>query len=835
MNRQWIFKDVRVSFPGEDVLRVERKYRGSFCDADTFFIPDRAELGTGGRAFGSDGNRLRFGEYELFLPEDGTLSGFRLEKNGKQIYRYKPFKNSGELPPPQATPEVFALSDCPRIFVPEGGYSADRKGEFCIQEDAEDLYLLFCDKDPKKLRRLYTALTGRCELVRLSTFGGWNSKYYAYHEEEAKQLIDDYERYGVPLDNMVIDTDWRLAESGSGYEINEKLFPDMKRFLDYAHSKNVEIMFNDHPEPLNGAHVFEPSEIAYREKNLQSLMELGLDTWWYDRNWHTHLISPTENVQWETFGLYLFHDITKNYYRKQSGNNRIYRRPVVMGNVVDISNGDYNGIGDSASHRYAIQWTGDIASMSCTLAQEVENLVRCSENCIPYMNSDCGGHTGNPDKAQFIRWMQYGTLSPVFRPHCTNSVLRYREPWLYDRETLDIVREYNHLRYRLLPYLYACAFEAYRTGEAMFRSLALDYPDDENAVRKDEYLFGNNLLVAPICGVVPELLAESDYTAPVNVTFYNGIEAEGEPIATAVWKKVYMNLRHESPAAGVPVYHFSAKIVTKIKLDKPMCLYVKNDDGATVYIDGKCVFEDHNMHSAALNHLTVLTPNVEHSVEIKYFQGGGEAFLGLCKAEIADEDEKEFYLPAGKWMDVFDGTVYSGRRMVKKRYGLRSMPLFVRLGALLPLAEQAKNTKEQSWEKLVYDFYPDKESTESGYLYEDDGETTAYKTGAFSESDFSAEYLPDENAFSVRFSAADGFFTGTRAVTQRRVTLKYHLLKGAENVARICVNGKETAFERHGKADVFPFGTGPSPDGATLSVNFVMDTAKDYEVKIYLK
>ena len=214
--------------------------------------------------------------------------------------------------------------------------------------------------------------------------------------------------------------------------------------------------------------MFEPGEIAYREKNLQSIMDLGMDTWWYDRNWHTHLISPAKAVQWESFGLYLFHDITKNFYCGKAGNKEIHRRPVVMGNVVDISNGDYIAIGDSASHRYAIQWTGDIASESCTLAQEVKNLVLCSENCIPYMNSDCGGHTGNPDKEQFIRWMQYGTLSPVFRPHCTKDVLRFREPWLYDEETLDIVREYNRLRYRLLPYLYARAYETYRTGETMF-------------------------------------------------------------------------------------------------------------------------------------------------------------------------------------------------------------------------------------------------------------------------------------------------------------------------------------------------------------------------------
>ena len=119
-----------------------------------------------------------------------------------------------------------------------------------------------------------------------------------------------------------------------------------------------------------------------------------------------------------------------------------------MGNIVNIFNGTYSGITDSASHRYSIQWTGDIDSLPNFLAQEIDSLIKCGDNAIPYMNSDCGGHLGNPDKELFIRWMQYGALSPVFRPHCTNSVERTREPWVYDEETLNIVREYNNLRYR---------------------------------------------------------------------------------------------------------------------------------------------------------------------------------------------------------------------------------------------------------------------------------------------------------------------------------------------------------------------------------------------------
>ena len=72
------------------------------------------------------------------------------------------------------------------------------------------------------------------------------------------------------------------------------------------------------------------------------------------------------------------------------------------------------------------------------LANEVKTLIRASDNGIIYVNADCGGHIGDPDKETYLRWIQFGVFSPVFRPHCTNNVKKFREPWLYDKETLDI-------------------------------------------------------------------------------------------------------------------------------------------------------------------------------------------------------------------------------------------------------------------------------------------------------------------------------------------------------------------------------------------------------------
>lgn len=779
-----------------------------------------------------------FGEYGLYLPENATsLKGVRLEKNGKKVYTYKKLANSGELPPLDKTPEVFALSDTPRILIPEGGYSALRKGEYTVDEDVEDIYLLLCNGDAKKLRKLYVELTGKSELVRLSALGGWNSKYYAYSEEEAKQLILDYEAHNIPLDVMVIDTDWRSCENGWGYDINAKLFPDMKRFLDFAHSHGVEIMFNDHPEPVNGAKVFAPEEIEYREKNLQSLMEKGLDIWWYDRNWMTRLETPSPNVRWETLGLYLFEDITRHHWQKKVGDQDIYRRPVIMGNVVNINNGAYDQITDSASHRYSIQWTGDIASDYKSLAQEIENLLAGGNNCIAYINSDCGGHIGDPTKEQFIRWMQFGTLSPVFRPHCTMNLARNREPWVFDKETEDIVRDFNNLRYRLLPVIYKNAYENYATGEPIFKSLGWEFPNDKKAAaRSDEYMLGNDLLFAPVTGVKIEPLRYDEYTETVKATFFQGRELQGTPIARAEYRPLYIDSNGTAPLEGVPPFNYSARFETTLQVGAEKQLFLKSDDGATVWLDGKKVLEDKTTHGALLQPLGMLSENVPHKVKIEYFQADGAAFCSLYTTENLYSDlYKEVYLPAGKWLDSFEGKIYEGGKTVAREYTLHETPLFIRMGALISLAHEARNTKEQKWNKLVYDFYPCKEANDAGYLYEDDTETTAYKLGQFRKSAYKAGYCRECNAYVVNLFKAEGTFAGDKCYNDREITFKVHLLD-KEQIKRVTVNGEEVAFKTATKnASAFPLNTGETaPECDTLLVTVKTQVEKDYEIKFYL-
>ena len=484
-----------------------------------------------------------------------------------------------------------------------------------------------------------------------------------------------------------------------------------------------------------------------------------------------------------------------------------------------------------------MQWTGDILSDADSLSQEVATLIRAGNDGIAYCNADCGGHIGNPDKELFIRWMQFGTLSPVFRPHCTKIVERTREPWAYDSETLDIVREYNNLRYRLLPVIYKNAYNNYETGEPVFKSLGWEYPADKHALRCDNaYMLGNNILIRPVAGITPYAVEKKNFVEPVKAVYYNGTKLEGEPIATAEYGNLNILLNHTSPEKGVPVYNFSARFETVVEFSEPVQLYVRSDDGSTVWIDGEKVLEDKTLHSAMNFPLKVIESGKPHKVEIEYFQAGGEAAIGLYYSEVKTGEETEVYLPAGKWLDAFSGKIYSGGKTIKRVYCINEAPLFVRLGALLPLAYAAANTGKQKWDRLVYDFYPDKNTSDKGYLYEDDTATTAYKKGKFRKSAFDAGYDAAKNAYVIKLHASEGVFEGEKYFETREIAVKYHLLKGAEDVKKITVNGENYGFATTPKdAGAFPLNTDAvSPDGKVVLTKFKADLNKEYEVIFYL-
>ena len=120
---------------------------------------------------------------------------------------------------------------------------------------------------------------------------------------------------------------------------------------------------------------------------------------------------------------------------------------------------------------------------------------------IPYWGSDIGGYSEFSDREVFARWIEVGALSPIMRVHGKGT----HAPWdmptkpRVDREVIDIYRRYVELHDLLGDELTRLATAAHRTGAPIARPLVFNYPSDPKvADRWDEWLIGNDLLVAPV-------------------------------------------------------------------------------------------------------------------------------------------------------------------------------------------------------------------------------------------------------------------------------------------------------------------------------------------------
>jgi len=121
---------------------------------------------------------------------------------------------------------------------------------------------------------------------------------------------------------------------------------------------------------------------------------------------------------------------------------------------------------------------------------------------FPFYGADTGGYidvNGDPDKELFSRWMEQTALSSVMQVGNGESTV----PWElggddgYDEEMLGWYREYSRLHLRLFPYEWTCVEAIEETGRPIQRPFGLAYPETGKHPW-DEYLFGDDLLVAPV-------------------------------------------------------------------------------------------------------------------------------------------------------------------------------------------------------------------------------------------------------------------------------------------------------------------------------------------------
>lgn len=826
--------NVRVQLLSDSLVRLELKGPEGFENRKTFHIVNRDwpdakfEVTTNGSIV-----EIQTANYTVDVPENATsLDGVQAKSaDGQTLYQYDGvLNNSVWLPGPSDRPQVWSFADTPRIIPPKWGLTPAPPGNtdhpqtsgWDVNNDAPDVYVFVPRGNYFQLRADFLKLTGPSEMPPLFVFGAFDSRWHDYSEATGLQQIDDYRARQIPLDVLVVDTGWRMGAS-IGYQPNTNLFPNMARFLKEAHAKHVHVMFNDHPEP-QASTALDPKELNYRWDGLTGLLNEGLDFWWFDRNWMVALKTPAPNLKKEVWGMRLYHDITQR--------DRPHSRPLIMANVDGIDNGIRNRPMDVASHRFSIQWTGDIRPGYDYLRRGVENAVHAGVcSLFPYMSEDLGGHVADPTPEGYIRWIEYGVLSPVYRPHCTYN--HERMPWAFGPEAETVARRFLDMRYRLLPVFYAAAHENYETGEPLLRRLDLYYPQYREAARDDEYLLGKDILVAPVLTGLQQPVSQSwlktpDGDAGLRAEYFANDSLSGSPALTRVDKNVNFVWSGASPARQIPREHFSARWTGTIEvpdnITNDVILSTVEDDGVRVWVDGKLVIDAWGPHdSTASNSSLPLRAGAPHQLRIEYQQLGGNAVLQFIaniqgNASVA----RELWIPPGNWINAWNGETTAGPLMATNMTPLDQEPIYIRSGAILPLAPEMQYTSQKPWDPVTLDAYPAGE-TASATLYEDDTLTAAYKRGQFRNTIITAAADDDTQTVTVKIGSAQGHFKG--ALTKREWALRIHPPAAWPQdltPAEVAINGRRSELPVRKlvrEESAMPFGDAiGAPDGEIYEV-----------------
>ena len=387
----------------------------------------------------------------------------------------------------------------------------DDEGKLTPAEDAGiDLYLFAYGHDYKSALRDFYHLSGPVPPVPRYALGNWWSRYYCYTEQSYKALIERFAAERVPLSVAVIDMNWHVTDidpkygaGWTGYTWNPEMFPDPEAMLRWLHDRRLRVTLNDHPadgiracedlypamaremgiDPSSGIPVdfdagSEKLLSAWEKVVLDSFERTGVDFWWID--WQQRGGSSVPGVD----PLFVLNH-TRWLYANRRGE-------------VGMTFSRYGGPG---SHRYPVGFSGDTCITWDSLAFQPYFTATAANIGYGWWSHDIGGHMlGIRDEELAVRWLQFGVFSPIMRLHASMSEFLRKEPWSFSLEPCAVMERFMRLRHRLVPWLYTQALVAARKGGAILYPVYYDYDPgwDLLEIQYNEYLFGGDMLVAPI-------------------------------------------------------------------------------------------------------------------------------------------------------------------------------------------------------------------------------------------------------------------------------------------------------------------------------------------------
>lgn len=421
-----------------------------------------------------------------------------------------------------------------------------------------------------------------------------DSRYFPYGEESYSQIIiDNYTKHGLPLSVGVLDVPWhninyaisdlgpdkagtappgRGCNGWDGFTFNRTLFPKPQRFFDKVHSEGIKMILSVHMQngidhcqeqypAMAAAMGYSPERIA-----ANWTINCTMDNASYVENFFKYIVNAapvkgTGDYWWLDYpgGASEVSGWTQQEAASLQWSNRMFaehkrgmgERPVILAR--------YGGLGQQ---RDGLGFSGDTFQSYGTLEFQATMTPTSSNVLFGWWSHDIGGnHDGgysgyepkpgvipklypgdeNPDNStgseMLLRWLQFGTFSPILRTHCSPTCDRY--VWTFYRH-FDSMRATMRLRDALVPYIYTAGLSAYRTGVSLLRPMYYGFPSNDEAYdHPSQYMFGDSILVSPVVSSSDNATGLANKTVWLPKVNGNGDETAwldfvtGAPVSTA--------------------------------------------------------------------------------------------------------------------------------------------------------------------------------------------------------------------------------------------------------------------------------------------------------------
>jgi len=391
---------------------------------------------------------------------------------------------------------------------------------FCVQGE-ELRYHLIYGETPADILEVYTGLTGRPALPPAWSFGLWLSTSFKpkYNEEITSKLIDGMIERDLPFSVFHFDCYWLKGLRWCDFVWDQEEFGDVKAMLQRYHDKGLKLCAWINPYVSQyGATFDELCKKGYFLMRADGKGVKQIDNWqpglaimdftnpqartWFADKIKELLALGIDCIKTD-FGERIPTDVTYYDGSNPEGMHNLYStlyQETVFRAIEEVK-GKGNAVlfarsATAGSQQFPIHWGGDCFANYPSMAESLRGGLSLSSTGFGFWSHDISGFESTATPDLYKRWVQFGLLSTQSRLHGSDT---YRVPWIFDEESVDVVRHFTHLKYRLMPYLYRMAVISHEKGTPVMRPMFFQFPKDLGCKNLDlQYMLGDSLLVAPI-------------------------------------------------------------------------------------------------------------------------------------------------------------------------------------------------------------------------------------------------------------------------------------------------------------------------------------------------